>query len=353
MAATTTIGHRVPRLVSFAVFALAVAVFAFAAGPAASAPPNTSPHGIIINHKHMVVDIGLTCDNCHSPSTTKPQLMAFPTMDTCAVCHADETDMSKGTDKCAMCHTNADYSSTMPVDTVLMPEIKFDHRVHADAKVDCLSCHKIFDKIGVTGNEMLPTMNTCITCHKAKSVPNGTECATCHVNSNIGSAKPASHTAEWIHVHGKGLSLATIQGTCDVCHTVQSGNDCNSCHQREKPPTHNAGWVLGAHSIAARANPQSCTTCHSQQQCLDCHTQEQPWTHNGTWGNTSIPGKNGASTPEPRHCVACHADSSGKPAAGTSCAVCHSNPDRNLPSGTTSSHAVMASSYGLACLTCH
>ena len=350
MARIPTSRNGALRLLGLLAFAMLAAAFAFAADA-----PKTSPHGIIINHKFKVVDLGLTCDTCHTPSTTKPQLMAFPTMDTCATCHTDETDMSKGTDKCTMCHTNADYSSTMPIDKVLMPDIKFDHRPHADAKVDCQSCHKVFDKIGVTGNEMLPTMNTCITCHTAKKVPNGTDCATCHVNPNIQSTKPAYHTAEWIHTHGKGLSQASIQGTCNTCHTVQSGNDCNSCHQREKPPTHNAGWTLGAHTIAARANPQSCATCHTQQQCLDCHTSQQPWTHNGIWGDTSIPGILGASTPQPGHCVVCHLDTAtGKVAAGSSCATCHSNPDLNMPAGVTSTHASMAGQHPTgSCLTCH
>jgi len=336
------------RLLGVAAFTLAASAFAFAAGTTAPAAPTTSPHGIIINHKFKVKDLGLSCDACHSPSQTMPTLMTFPTMDNCAVCHTDETDMSKGTDKCTMCHTNPDYSATMPIDKILMPEIKFDHRKHADAKVDCLSCHNLFDKVGVTGDEMLPTMSTCIACHKAQNVPNGTDCATCHVNSNISSTKPAYHTAEWIHTHGKGLSQATIQGTCNNCHTVQSGNDCNSCHQREKPPTHNAGWTLGAHGIVARSNPQSCATCHTQQQCLDCHTSQKPWTHTSTW-DLGVKGTGSATGDKPGHCVTCHIGATGPSLPGSQCATCHSDPDRNITSPSYN-HKM---NPGSNCFTCH
>ena len=323
MVATYNIEHRAGRFLAFAAFALvsALGVFAdgaFAAGAPASAPA-TSPHGIIINHKFKA-DLGVSCEICHSPSETKPQLMSFPTMDTCSACHSAETDMTQGTDKCGICHTNADYSSTVPKDKVLWPSIVFDHRAHASAKVDCLSCHKIFDKVGVTGDEMLPTMNTCVTCHQAKKVPAGTDCATCHVDGNIGSEKPASHTALWIQSHGKGLSQKTIQNSCNLCHTVESGNDCNSCHQREAPPSHNATWTLSAHGQAARVQPQSCNVCHTQQQCLDCHTEEKPWTHTGNWGSTGGIG-------EDMHCVTCHV-ASGTYAVPSSvssdCLTCHS-----------------------------
>lgn len=329
-----------PRLLAVASLALVAVAFSFAE----SAKPTTSPHGIIINHEFKVKELGLTCDTCHNPSTSNPALMAFPTMDTCATCHTDETDMSKGTDKCSMCHTNADYSSTMRKDKVLLPDIKFSHVPHAAAKVECLSCHTIYNKVGVTGNEMLPTMNTCITCHKAKNVPKGTDCATCHVNPNIGSTKPASHTALWLQTHGKNLSQATIQTSCNTCHTVQSGNDCNSCHQREKPASHNSGWTLGAHSQAARANPQSCNTCHTQQQCLDCHTSQKPWTHSGTWA-LGITG----TANRPGHCVTCHIGAAGPALPGSQCATCHSNPDRTIIS-TTRNHKM---SPGSNCLACH
>lgn len=343
----TTYLRRSARLLASALFGLAFAAV-LAAAPAATAPAKspTSPDGIIINHK-LKADLGISCEVCHSPSAANPALMGFPSMDTCATCHADETDMSKGTDKCSMCHTRDDYSSSVPKDKVLLSGIVFSHEPHAAAKVDCLSCHKILDKNFVSGTEMLPSMNTCVTCHQAKKVPKGTDCATCHTNQAIGSEKPASHTALWLQSHGKALSKTTVQNSCVLCHTAQSGLDCNSCHQREAPASHNGAWTLSSHGQAARVNSQSCSTCHTQQQCLDCHTQEKPWTHTGNWGST------GTSSGD-QHCVTCHV-TSGTVATPTgidvACSTCHTPSSAAL--NHQGPHRLASHTTNTACLGCH
>ena len=122
--------------------------------------------------------------------------------------------MSAGTDGCGKCHTNADYSSNVPKDKVLMPTDNLRPHSPLAAKIDCLACHVIYDKVGVTGDEMLPKMPTCVACHTAQKVPNGTDCATCHTDANIGTTRPASHTPLWLTNHGHGLSQKTIDQSC-------------------------------------------------------------------------------------------------------------------------------------------
>jgi hypothetical protein len=328
------------RFFAVALLALVAVAGAFAAG---NPPP---PSGIIINHVFKVNTIGLTCDVCHSPSEKNPRLMAFPTMDTCSACHADDTDMSKGTDACVKCHSNADYSSKVRKDLVLMPAIAFDHAKHAAAKVDCLACHTIFDKVGVKGDEMLPKMATCVACHSAKQVSKGSDCATCHTDSNIGSEKPASHGALWLQNHGKALSQKTIDQSCNLCHTVQSGNDCASCHLREAPKNHNGAWTLQTHGQAATANRASCSTCHTENQCVDCHTSQKPFTHTGAWGSTGAAG-------EDRHCYSCHIDSGTYSAGNASgnCALCHASAD--IAAKHQSQHRIVTHTASTSCSACH
>jgi len=336
------------RLLSLAALLVFSAGLAFAEGPAAK--PAATPSGIIVNHVFKVKTVGLDCAVCHSPSEKNARLMAFPTMDTCSPCHADAVDMGKGTDQCILCHSNADYSSKVRKDQVLMPGIKFEHARHADAKVECLSCHKIFDKTGVQGDEMLPAMNTCMSCHQAKKVKQGLDCATCHVDANIGSEKPASHTALWLQSHGKGLAK-TAQSDCLLCHTPATGKDCSSCHQREAPKSHNAGWTLAAHSLAAKANPQSCNTCHTQSSCLDCHTQQKPWTHNSNWSLTGLKGGT-------LHCLGCHV-STGVTSIPTAmdgkCATCHTVPAATIQHQVALTPATHLSGLKstATCVSCH
>ncbi|MEI6875057.1 MAG: cytochrome c3 family protein [Spirochaetota bacterium] len=297
------------RLLSLVGLAFVATGFAFAAGPQPAS-------GIIINHAFKVKTLGITCDVCHSPSEANPRLMAFPNMDTCGACHAEDVDMSAGTDACVKCHSTEDYSSKMRKDRVLMPGVVFDHGKHAAAKVDCQSCHKVYDKVGVKGDEMLPKMATCVTCHTAKQVGKAGDCAVCHTDSSIGSEKPANHTALWPRSHGKNLSSKTIEQSCAVCHTTASGNDCVSCHQHEAPKNHTSAWDMQGHAQVATAKRQSCATCHTENQCIDCHTRQRPFTHTGAWGGSSA-----------RHCYSCHLDSAGSygtSAARGNCVVCHS-----------------------------
>ena len=306
-------------MASFAVLkkSLAAAVFALAAIALASAAGAKPSNGIIINHAQKVNKVGVSCEVCHSPSKKDARLMSFPDMDTCADCHTKETDMAAGTDGCGKCHTNADYSSTVRKDKVLMPTISFDHTKHIAANVSCTSCHAIFNKVGVTGDEMLPKMPTCVACHTKEKV--STDCATCHTNTTIGSTRPASHTPLWSKNHGRALSKKTIDQTCNVCHTAAAGNDCASCHQREAPTNHNQAWSRSSHGLAAKTNRNQCSTCHTEDQCITCHTTEPPASHTASWGS-----------PLQKHCTTCHisdfaTSGYGSSKIGSNCVVCHTS----------------------------
>ncbi|MEI6385226.1 MAG: cytochrome c3 family protein [Spirochaetota bacterium] len=318
-------GRTLLRLIASAFFAALALGFA-AAAPMKNADADDASkprHGIIINHQFKL-DLGLGCDICHSPSKSNPRLMAFPDMDTCGTCHADEVDMEKGTDSCTKCHSNDDFSSTVRKNKILMPNSSFDHRVHAAAKVDCLSCHKVYDKVGAHGDEMLPTRSSCIACHADRN-----------------AGPPVSHTVNWIETHGKGLTDTQKNGTCALCHTAARGNDCASCHQREAPKTHVAGWILQAHSRAARTDSQTCATCHSQSQCIDCHTEQKPYTHNSTWVSTT--GHPLAAAANRASCAVCHAGATST----NSCASCHSQTAPSSHTGT------WGGAINTHCTTCH
>ena len=337
------ISFTVIRKAAFVAFSVLVAAGMVFAATNKAAPTKPSS-GIIINHAQKVNKLGVSCEVCHSPSAKDPRLMSFPTMDACSACHAKETDMAAGTDACAKCHTNEDYSSKVRKDTVLMPSIVFDHAKHQAANVSCASCHTVFDKVGVTGDEMLPKMSTCMACHTKAKVSN--DCATCHTNTAIGTDRPASHTPFWSKNHGRALSKKTIDQSCNVCHTVAAGNDCASCHQREAPTNHNQAWSRSGHGLAAKTNRNQCSTCHTESQCITCHTTEPPASHTASWGS-----------PSDRHCYSCHISdfptaSYGSGKIGSNCSVCHSSASV-LASHQSVPRTVAHSGYVLACSNCH
>ena len=202
--------------------------------------------GLKINHKFKMDTVGLSCDACHEPNSSNPRLMSFPNHDTCAACHADAIDQNSAKKNCELCHTQPDYKTNVRKDQVLSPLVKFDHQPHQKSGVDCAKCHTVFDKDILTGDEMLPSMDTCVKCHADQKVKGGTDCNFCHVKG-LEKIKPQTHDAAWKIVHGKGLTKDLIDSNCKVCHTRELGNSCTKCH-------HQAPLTFG--------KTVACSTCH-------------------------------------------------------------------------------------------
>ncbi|HET6487454.1 MAG TPA: cytochrome c3 family protein [Spirochaetia bacterium] len=370
--------------------------------------------GLTFNHKYHTVDVGLSCDACHEQNAANPRLVSFPDHDTCAACHQDEIDANGPKKNCELCHTQRDYKTRVRKNVVLSPLVVFDHPQHQKSGVDCSQCHAAFDKDVLTADEMLPSMDACVSCHTDRKVKGANDCYSCHVKGlekltpqthtaswklshgagltrdliasnctvchtkelgtsctechhqpplssgksvscsvchgdGFDTTRPADHTPGWVSGHGKGLTQTRIDQDCSLCHTVANGNDCQTCHRREAPPTHTIGWAQSVHGVAARTDRQSCDVCHDQSQCIACHSTNQPFTHTGSWGS-----------PWNRHCLSCHMEGGGYVSGSMegNCGVCHNATDvfaRHLSSSfpTPNPPTVPAHTTGLVCTTCH
>jgi hypothetical protein len=180
-------------------------------------------------------------------------------------------------------------------------EILFPHARHAQAKIECITCHEtIWDAKTLTG-DFLPPMSKCFECHKEKNVPG--QCGFCH--SDVKSA------AHWPKIEPRlkfdhAAHLELTKEDCTKCHSrlsqpqqevpLSDGHAaCMSCHNHAqqyadascatchldltsyplKPLTEvsHEGDFLRRHSVVAKANGASCATCHDQNFCLDCHAK--------------------------------------------------------------------------------
>jgi len=280
--------------------------------------PNTS--GIILNHKFKTETVGIGCDVCHELNAANTRFMTFPTHETCAACHADQVDANSENKNCGMCHTLQGEKTYVRKNVVLSPLVSFDHKLHLDAKVSCERCHTVTDSNIRLNDEMLPKMDTCVKCHAQRNPKAASDCLSCHVKgfekvAPAWDSRPKDHTPLWVTNHGKGLTQATIDSTCSLCHTAASGNDCITCHKRSDPPsTHTTAWKLAGHGSRAKVDRQSCATCHDQSECVSCHTTNEPFSHTGLWG-----------TPNDRHCLTCHftGQSFVSGDLGGNCSFCH------------------------------
>jgi hypothetical protein len=266
---------------------------------------------------------------------------------------------------------------------VLSPLVKFDHQSHQKAGVDCEKCHSVFDKDVLTGDEMIPTMDTCVKCHADQKVKSGTDCNFCHVKG-LEKIKPQTHTATWKNVHGAGLTKDLIDANCKVCHTKEQGNSCTKCHHqapltigktvacstchgngfdKTRPQDHTALWVTSHGKNLSQAKiDQRCSLCHNQasgNDCQSCHRREAPKNHTIGWsqnlhGNAAKTNRQSCSTchdqsecischttnapfthtgswgsPYDRHCLNCHVEGGGYVSGSMqgNCSVCHNSTD--------------------------
>jgi hypothetical protein len=369
------------------------------------------PSGVKINHAFKQDTVGLSCDACHEPNPSNARFMTFPNHETCGACHADEVDENSPNKNCALCHTQPDNKTWLRKDQVLSPLVRFDHTVHQKAGVDCAKCHTVFDKDVLTGNEMLPTMDTCVKCHADQKVAGGTSCTFCHVKG-LETIKPQTHDSpEWKIVHGKGLNKDLIAANCTVCHTKELNNSCTKCHHQapltfvktvacstchgagwdtSRPKDHTPLWVTShGKGLTQTRIDQRCSLCHNQasgNDCQSCHRREAPASHTIGWvqnlhgnavrtnrqscttchdqseciscHNTTPPFTHTASwgAPYDRHCVSCHVEGGGYVSGGMqgNCGVCHSSTDV-FAFHTSQAMPIVAHNTSLNCtsIACH
>jgi hypothetical protein len=222
------------------------------------------------------------CLSCHagvrrSVSTVDRNL---PGESACRGCHQKITRPAQGKPSnltgCVSCHEGLK-PKAIPPRTIHPPaNLRFGHRVHLDKGVACGSCHT-FQK----GQRALPTMKTCVACHKRKRVSG--RCVVCHITRKDGRLKTHFSTGELRPVdvpagmgHGptfrKEHARAARQGkrTCNSCHTKTS---CLKCHAGSlRPMSIHSGDYVRRHAMDARRDQPRCSSCHrSQSFCLGCH----------------------------------------------------------------------------------
>ena len=174
---------------------------------------------------------------------------------------------------------------------------RFPHGVHADAEIDCETCHEVAESQDLSVS-LLPSPETCVVCHdpealetrdltefdRATSEFDGfshkthgdTECSICH----LAFAQPEEITA---------VSMAG-HDACFRCHNGSTADDaCESCHRGplEGAPagvwwglalqesSHHGPGFLHRHQFEAMKDGGDCGSCHREEfLCSTCHHGE-------------------------------------------------------------------------------
>lgn len=241
---------------------------------------------LIFSHgKHLAR--GATCATCHPAAATSRSAVdnLIPTEAECRACHPiDRADPERAVAgappaRCAACH--AGWAPGAPVERVYLtpPPLKFSHAAHGRAP--CASCHGDLTKVELATTRQLPTMASCLACHREGAGER--RCADCHLTKRGGLLETRFPHGTLVprftglgDAHGPGFPNAHRQeamqqgATCAACH---DRSECVACHQGvTKPLEFHRGNYLATHAIEARRGTPDCSACHRAQSfCVGCH----------------------------------------------------------------------------------
>lgn len=138
--------------------------------------PPAPEQPIAYSHKQHL-DLGLPCANCHM-NPKRGAEMGLPADSVCMTCHA-----AISADKASIQELKSyvDRGEAVPWKRVyeINPGITWSHRTHADAGLQCETCHGDVQSLEVmTQLTAVTAMATCISCHQAHEA--GANCQVCH-----------------------------------------------------------------------------------------------------------------------------------------------------------------------------
>jgi hypothetical protein len=354
------------------------------------------PQNIPLRFNHAVhLEAGADCTTCHDAArkSTKASDRNLPKHPECEVCHdIQAAARGKKVDppaSCNYCHPGFDPTvqiTPAPID-LPTPNLKFNHKVHVDRKIECTTCHGKMRDVTLATRMQLPKMVTCLDCHDGSQASSA--CTTCHLERAPGRLQLAFASGALRPMQGNpfgldhgprfefnhGTRASTDRQTCMQCHAE---SECQQCHNSlQKPLSIHPNDYITTHPLQARIDSPRCEGCHRLQSfCAACHER----TGVGLNADPSFRSRNvrvhpnydqwvscatGASCPQHhgiaasrdiRQCISCHREET--------CLVCHAERNRfpagfqaqvnnPHPDGFAQSCRSPASKNSRACLKCH
>jgi hypothetical protein len=295
--------------------------------PPGASSPDPGPSKVVyppqkltlrFDHKlHMAKDgPGAKCLDCHEKATSSDKVSdrLLPSPTVCDGCHGStHDDLTRvvpgdaGFGSCDVCHTGWKPADGNMVARLEVPQARMrsNHKIHADRKIGCESCHGAVQEVELATREQLPRMKGCFGCHAMSGPQKGmakSDCNVCHevvpdgrMRSVYGDGKllpprwmgNLEHTADFLERH-KRVAADNSQA-CASCHTETY---CTDCHDgRVRPRSVHPNDYLSMHAVEGRLDNPRCSSCHQEQQfCLPCH-QRAGVTMTGSPGNVRNQGR--------------------------------------------------------------
>lgn len=173
--------------------------------------------------------------------------------------------------------------------------LKFSHSKHAEAGIECSSCHTPEKLTKNASEKMLPTHTECQSCHEQEV---NEKCGFCHTDENNPQALP-NPVREILFDHQEHVNNQKVEcvachagmektdfaqalnnpsmSTCYTCHNnVKATNLCEACHTNLaalRPVSHNVANFKREHArvMNGRTFDANCQSCHTEASCMECH----------------------------------------------------------------------------------
>ena len=135
-------------------------------GSLASQPRLRQPveQPVPFSHKHHVGEVGLDCRYCHT-SVEDSRYAGIPPTHTCMTCHSR---LFSAAPMLAPVRQSLALDQRLHWNPVnILPDfVYFDHSVHVNKGVGCVSCHGRIDRMPLTFRTAPLTMRWCLDCHR-------------------------------------------------------------------------------------------------------------------------------------------------------------------------------------------
>ena len=193
-------------LVAVPTFFIAWARTAYSTGASA---PQLQP--VNFDHRHHVRDDGIDCQYCHH-AVDRSAYAGVPSTDVCMNCHSQIWNDTPG-----LSRVRASYFGGEPIvweRVFTLPQfVFFNHAVHVNRNVGCVSCHGRVDLMGQVYMPVAMTMSWCIDCHR-------------HPENHL---RPADRITDMEWAPGRpqrelGLEIRAKRGISPPTH-------CSGCHR--------------------------------------------------------------------------------------------------------------------------
>lgn len=220
------------------------------------------------SHYQHVKTEDLVCTDCHNKtikSSTLAESRVGLTLKACVQCHSDDSNFNAPKPI-----VMAD--SSFRIKRADGPDLKFNHKAHITAKVECASCHGELVAPGDSAAAAAPPKNLlamqgCMECHVKKAE---VSCLTCHTKID----KPLNHMSDaWVRGSGHGTQSTLDGQDCSMCHEKGAITTCAECHLGgDARKVHGANFRFN-HGVDVKFKKSDCSVCHAplDQFCSDCH----------------------------------------------------------------------------------